>query len=142
MSTSPNLSRRPSIDRSRGSLISQFGAPKLMLLTVADPPKIPCELWVDVDDLSPVNGWLSSHDGSLDGVYLQFQKKMMTIEGAESLRVMSEKYAVGVWGHNGRDPDDWDTFHWLVKQGGVSYVNTDLPKGFKKVFRNAASGLV
>lgn len=141
LSTSPNLRRRPSIDRSRGSLISHFGAPKLMLLTVADPPKITCELCVDVDDLSPVDGWLSSHDGSLDGVYLQFQKKMMTIEGAKSLRAMSEKYAVGVWGHNGRDPDDWDTFHWLVKQGGVSYVNTDLPKGFKKVFRNAVSEL-
>lgn len=141
MSTSPNLTRRPSMDRSPGSLVSQSGAPKLMLLTVADPPKIPCELWVDVADLSPIDGWLHSHDGSLDGVYLKFQKSMMTSDGAKALQQLSNKYSVGVWGHNGRDPDDWETFHWLVRECRVSYVNTDLPKGFKKVLRNAVSTL-
>jgi hypothetical protein len=139
ISTSPNLRRRPSIDRSRGSLVSQFGAPKLMLLTVADPPKIPCELWVDVADLSPVDEWLNADDGSLDGVYLQFQKPMMTPDGAKHLRALADKCCVGVWGHNGRDPDDWDTFHWLVRECRVSYVNSDLPKGFKKVLRTATS---
>ena len=139
MSTSPNLRRRPSMDRSRGSLVSQFGAPKLMLLTVADPPKIPCGLWVDVADLSPVDGWLNADDGSLDGVYLQFQKSMMTPDGAKHLRELADKCCVGVWGHNGRDPDDWVTFHWLVRECRVTYVNSDLPRGFKKVLRTATS---
>ena len=135
------MRRRPSIDRSRGTLVSQSGAPKLMLLTVADPPKIPVELWADVADLTPVDQWLHASDGSLDGVYLQFQKQMLNPEGAAALRKLAEKCVVGVWGHNGRDPDDWTTFHWLVRECQVSYVNSDLPKTFKKILRTGVSSV-
>jgi hypothetical protein len=106
--------------------------PKLMLLTVADPPKKPCELQVSVDDFSPIESWLRMSDGSLDGVYLQFEKKTMTPEGAASLRRLSERCLVGIWSHSGKDPDDFKTFEWLVREGNCTYVNTDLPTRFRK----------
>lgn len=111
--------------------------PKLMLLTVNEPPSIPCELWVDVSDLSPIDGWLATSDGSLDGVYLQYQSAMMESSGAQAVRNLSERedgrrYTVGVWGLNGRDPDDWETFQWFIRNCGMNYVNTGLQKDFKK----------
>ena len=115
--------------------------PRLMLLTVAEEPKRPCEMRVGVDDFSPVDGWLSvSQNGpgdnsafsSLDGVYLQFQEEMMTPEGAASLRKLSERYLVGIWGYSGQDPDNYETFMWLVEEGNATYVNTDLPTYFRK----------
>jgi glycerophosphoryl diester phosphodiesterase len=111
----------------------KFGTmPKLMLLTVADPPKRPCELRVGVDDFSHVDNWLNARDGSLDGVYLQFEQKMMTPEGVASLRRLSERYFVGIWTHSGKDPDDFHTFQWLVKEGNCTFVNSDLPNHFRK----------
>jgi hypothetical protein len=106
--------------------------PKLMLLTVADPPKKPCELQVGVDDFSPIESWLTMSDGSLDGVYLQFEKKTMTPEGVASLRRLSERCLVGIWSYSGKDPDDFKTFEWLVREGNCTYVNTDLPTRFRK----------
>ena len=106
--------------------------PKLMLLTVADTPKRPCEQRVSVDDFSPLESWLKTETGSLDGVYLQFEKKMMTEEGAASLRALSEIYSVGIWTYSGKDPDDYNTFDWLVRKGNCTFVNTDLPNHFRK----------
>lgn len=110
-----------------------FGVPKLMLLTVAQRPKIECELVVHVSDILQVEQWLGGGDGSLDGAYLQFEQEMLTESGAASLRKLSDKgYSVGVWNYHGRDPDCWESFHHLVRAGGVSYVNSDLPRGFRK----------
>ena len=106
--------------------------PKLLLLTVCDKPKIPCELQVSVLETDKVEGWLHRDDGALDGVYMQFQTEMLEPEGTAALQELASKYSVGVWGHAHRDPDDYKTFHHLVKNGNVSYVNTDLPKGFRK----------
>jgi len=107
--------------------------PKLMLLTVADPPTRPCDLQVGIQDLSPVKSWLRTADGSsLDGVYLQFKDSMMTPEGAASLRQLSEHFLIGIWTYSGKDPDDFETLEWLVRQGNCSYVNTDLPHHFRK----------
>jgi hypothetical protein len=103
-----------------------------MLLTVSNKPKIPCELQVGVEDLSKVDQWLNREDGSLDGVYLQYQTEMMQNEGTAALRELASRCAVGIWGKAGRDPDDYETFHHLVRKAGVSYVNTDFPKSFKK----------
>ena len=137
-SISPRGTRESSRD-SRGSVGNLLDGsiktastivPKLVLLTVADPPKLSHELWADVADLTPVGGWLKSHDGSLDGVYLQFQPQMLTQEGATELRKLAEQFDVGVWGYNGRDPDDHRTFRWLVDECHVSFVNSDLPKKF------------
>ena len=105
--------------------------PKLMLLTVSDPPKAAYELRVGVSDLSPVDGWLTNQDGSLDGVYLQFQKEMMTPEGRDRLKELSSRCMVGIWSYSGVDPDNYETFHWLVHECGCSFVNTDLPNHFR-----------
>lgn len=104
--------------------------PKLMLLTVSDPPKIPCEQRVNVDDFSPVEGWLKRPDGALDGVYVQWEEKMMTEEGAERLFQLSQQCLVGIWAYAGKDPDDFETYKWLVTKGNCSFVNTDLPSKF------------
>jgi len=106
--------------------------PKLLLLTVCDKPKIACELQVSIFELSKVEGWLHRDDGALDGVYMQFQHEMLEPEGTVALRELTSRYSVGVWGYAHKDPDDYKTFHHLVKEGNVSYVNTDLPKGFRK----------
>lgn len=103
--------------------------PKLMLLTVADPTKKPCELQVGVEDLSPIDNWMK---GSLDGVYLRFQQKMLEPEGLQALKELSQRYCIGVWGHAYQDPDDYRTFSTLVHEGNVSFVNTDLPSDFRK----------
>eukprot|EP00980_Cylindrotheca_fusiformis_P014386 scaffold3827_cov179-Cylindrotheca_fusiformis.AAC.50 len=117
--------------------------PKLMLLTVADPPKRPCEHRVSVDDLSPVESWLVRPDGQLDGVYLQLEKKMLKPEGAKRLRELSERFCVGIWSYSGLDPDDFRTFEWLVEEGNCTFVNTDLPNHFRRdiVVRKSSSGL-
>jgi glycerophosphoryl diester phosphodiesterase len=106
--------------------------PKMMLLTVADAPKIACGVRVGVSDLSPVSNWLTTSDGTLDGVYLQYEKSMMTPEGAASLRRLSEKHLVGIWTYSGIDPDDYNAFEWLVKECNCTFVNTDLPNHFRK----------
>eukprot|EP00531_Pseudo-nitzschia_arenysensis_P018174 CAMPEP_0116119328 /NCGR_PEP_ID=MMETSP0329-20121206/2577_1 /TAXON_ID=697910 /ORGANISM="Pseudo-nitzschia arenysensis, Strain B593" /LENGTH=583 /DNA_ID=CAMNT_0003613011 /DNA_START=226 /DNA_END=1974 /DNA_ORIENTATION=+ len=86
--------------------------PKLMLLTVADPPQIACELQVQYNELHRVDNWLKHDNGSLDGVYLQYEKEMMTPEGAAYLRKLSERFMVGIWGYAERDPDNFETFEW------------------------------
>ena len=132
--------------------------PKLMLLTVADPPHHPCELQVSITEdscsndenqsegepskstmLSKIDSWLTTQDGKLDGVYLQYEKHMMTEQGAASLRKLSshgrdgsDGYLVGVWGYSGKDPDNLETFEWLVNEADCTYVNTDLPNHFAK----------
>lgn len=105
--------------------------PKLMLLTVADPPNQACELQVALHELHRVDGWLNRDDGALDGVYLQFEKKMMTAEGAVFLRQLSERFCVGIWTYSGIDPDNYETFEWLAKEGNCTYINTDLPSDFR-----------
>jgi hypothetical protein len=109
-----------------------YTKPKLLLVTVAEPAQVPCELWVDVEDLSPVEGWLSADDGCLDGVYLQFQEQMLTPKGLRCLQNIASRYHIGVWLISSRDPDDWETFHRLVHDGHVSYVNSSLPRKFVK----------
>jgi hypothetical protein len=111
-----------------------------MLLTVAQKPQQPCELWVQVDDFSPIDGWLKSgptdyssspyDEGSLDGIYLQFQTEMLEPEGAAALLELSQRYFVGIWAFSGIDPDNFETFQSLI-QSGVSFVNTDLPNTFR-----------
>ena len=103
--------------------------PKLMLLTVADPPIDHYELCVDVDDFSPIDGWLRTDDSVLDGVYIRFQSEMLESDGTAHLKALCNKYPVGVWGMNGKDPDDYKTMEFLVKECGVSFFNTDLPRG-------------
>ena len=103
--------------------------PKLMLLTVADPPETPYELWVDVNDFSPIDSWLQHDDRQLDGVYLRFQTKMLEPEGIEALRALSQRYTVGVWALKDVDPDNYETLQRLMK-AEITFYNTDLPRDF------------
>jgi|EP00970_Alexandrium_tamarense_P010218 glycerophosphoryl diester phosphodiesterase len=109
--------------------------PKLLLITVAETPKTDYELFVDINNpkmLSKLDGWLRGGDGGmLDGVYMQFQKSMLETEGSEAMRTLASRYDVGIWGANPK-PDDWETFHRLVTECHVSYVNSGLPKHFRK----------
>jgi glycerophosphoryl diester phosphodiesterase len=128
----PHLSPIASVNNPSMSLLqAQRQLPKLMLLAVAHPPHIPCELEVHTHELHRVDSWLSTNEGSLDGVYLQYEESMMTPEGAAHLKELSRRYLVGVWGYSGRDPDDFKTFEWLVKEANCAFVNTDLPKQFR-----------
>ena len=118
--------------------------PKLMLLTVAEEPKMPCHLRAGVEDLSPVEAWLNSGGGdgsSLDGVYLQFQPEMLEPEGVAALRKLSQTYAVGVWTHSGKDPDNYETFYKLAHEANVTFVNTDLPANFRASVRKTGKPL-
>eukprot|EP00574_Skeletonema_japonicum_P011984 CAMPEP_0201730694 /NCGR_PEP_ID=MMETSP0593-20130828/23127_1 /ASSEMBLY_ACC=CAM_ASM_000672 /TAXON_ID=267983 /ORGANISM="Skeletonema japonicum, Strain CCMP2506" /LENGTH=510 /DNA_ID=CAMNT_0048223291 /DNA_START=57 /DNA_END=1589 /DNA_ORIENTATION=+ len=114
----------------QGPALSRVKLPELLLLTIAEPPSTSYELFVSVDDFSQVDSWLQ-HEGkpSLDGVYLQFQPQMLQPQGLAALRALSAQYEVGVWMMLG-DPDDIGTAACLVEYGGVSYVNTDLPRTF------------
>jgi glycerophosphoryl diester phosphodiesterase len=136
LGSSPNLRKgMPPSSGALGKLHEEKRIPQLMLLTVCEAPKASSKvkkLQVSIDDLTPMDQWLHRPDGSLDGVYLQFQKEMLTREGTHALQELASKCAVGVWGHAHKDPDDYETFHHLVRVGKVSFVNSDLPKAFKK----------
>lgn len=109
----------------------QLQMPEILLLTVANEPRQHYELWVDVSDFSPVYSWLSNgNKSSLDGVYLQFQHEMLDPSGISAMRELSKKYRIGVWGEFGHDPDNCITATQLIRECGVSFVNSDLPRGF------------
>lgn len=140
LSLSPNTKKDPpmslsaSLDQYNKIQISnnKNDMPKLMLLTVAQAPNAACELRVQCNELHRVDNWLRHETGLLDGVYLQYEKEMITPEGAAFLRQLSQRFLVGIWGYAEKDPDDFETFQWLVKQGNCSFVNTDLPKHFRE----------
>ena len=109
---------------------TKYPRPKLLVLTVSDEPNRDVELQVSIsekDPLEKIHGWVK---GRLDGVYMQYEPKMVTSEGSQAMKNLALRYQVGIWGYNGRDPDHYDTFCNLVRQGNVSYVNTDLPRDF------------
>ena len=51
------------------------------------------------------------------------------------MRMLSDA-DVGVWG---TEPDEWDTFHTLVTECHVSYVNSSLPKNFLRKMKRSIS---
>jgi glycerophosphoryl diester phosphodiesterase len=112
--------------------------PKLLVLTVCHEPQKDVELHVSVREgvqaIQKIERWI--HCAGLDGVYLQYEPEMLTPAGSQILKALATTSRhgrgcfVGVWGHNGRDPDDYATFCQLVQQGHVSFVNTDLPMTF------------
>lgn len=109
---------------------TQLKYPDILLLTVAKEAKKHYELKVSVTDFTPVHSWLRNvGKPSLDGVYLQYQPEMLQPEGIAAMRVLTNQYRVGVWTSSG-DPDDIVTATRLVRECGVAFVNTDLPRSF------------
>uniref|UniRef100_A0A7S4JI01 GP-PDE domain-containing protein n=1 Tax=Odontella aurita TaxID=265563 RepID=A0A7S4JI01_9STRA len=122
--------------------------PKLLLITrcgLAQNEEQRDALKVDVSDPADLNRartWLqgNSPQERLDGLYLQFQPCMLDSPGsAAACRSLTEHYSVGVWGANPKR-DDVETFTRLVKECGVSYVNSGLPKKFFRDMVRRASG--
>lgn len=94
--------------------------PSLMLITTADPPVHKSELRFQInEDVSNIHDWIHAPDGSLDGVYLQYEQVMKTKEGADALKKLGDFCDVGVWNYAVRDPDDYETFEYLIREGGV-----------------------
>ena len=124
------------------SVMSLRSFPQLLLITVADEPKKDYELHVDMtnpEKITELKGWLRGRDGgSLDGVYMQYQKAMLGIEGQNVMRNLASRYHVGIWGAN-PVPDDWTTFHSLVTECHVSYVNSSLPRHFRRKIKRSMS---
>ena len=106
---------------------AQVPLPKLLLLTVAEKPEKEFEHWLDITtDTQPIE----RVSGGLDGVYIEFQKEMLTPEGQAALRSLTERRVVGVWTRAGIHPDDLSTAQTLIHECGVTFVNTDLPRTF------------
>jgi len=101
--------------------------PKLLLITVAEAPKADYELFVDItkpEKVAELDGWLRGGDGgTLDGVYMQYQKAMMGPEGSKTMRNLASRYDVGIWGAN-PVPDDWDVSTlWIYFESLVSDIS-------------------
>eukprot|EP00511_Aplanochytrium_stocchinoi_P010714 CAMPEP_0204868022 /NCGR_PEP_ID=MMETSP1348-20121228/25310_1 /ASSEMBLY_ACC=CAM_ASM_000700 /TAXON_ID=215587 /ORGANISM="Aplanochytrium stocchinoi, Strain GSBS06" /LENGTH=328 /DNA_ID=CAMNT_0052020789 /DNA_START=457 /DNA_END=1443 /DNA_ORIENTATION=- len=95
---------------------------------IEDEQELPCKLNQRQTEVE--KNLIASGEHPLDGIYLQFQEKMLHNPVAQRwLENMSSKYNVGVWGRN-TDPDNVHIGKVLV-QLGVSYVNTDFPPNEK-----------
>ena len=106
--------------------------PKLLLLTVAEKPEKPFEMWLDImKDTAGVEE-AAKH---LDGVYIEFQQEMLTAEGRAALAALAARRTVGVWMRAERDPDNLATATELMNECGVRFVNTDLPQTFTATAR-------
>jgi len=66
----------------------------------------------------------------IDGVYIEYQPEMLEPKGRENMLKLAEKHIVGVWMLKPRDPDSLSVATKLVEECGVTYVNTDFPRGF------------
>mmetsp|Transcript_9880 Transcript_9880/g.22494 ORF Transcript_9880/g.22494 Transcript_9880/m.22494 type:complete len:536 (-) Transcript_9880:230-1837(-) len=134
----PKLPRPDSPDRAQdfhsGSKVplGDVKMPQVLLLTVAKEPQAHFELWVDVADFTPIDSWLVHESHELDGVYLQFRPHMLSLEGMANIRSLCSRTKVGIWGEFGDGLDDLRVETLLVKECGVRYVNTDLPRNFSK----------
>lgn len=123
---------KPIDSQVQSAVESMLYRPELLLITgkISDNPQVECELQVSVNDVSPIDNWLhGGAAGSLDGVYMQFESEMLTDDGSRKMRELASKYDVGIWGANPK-PDDFATFEHLVRECGVSYVNSSLPRKF------------
>ena len=123
------------LEDERGRFVSyRPKLPDILLLTVVreSARNKHYQLMVDISDLSPVHSWLRPDDKpSLDGVYLQYQPEMLQPDGIAAMRALSKEYLVGAWASYG-DSDDIFTATRLVRESGVSFVNTDLPRQFHR----------
>lgn len=67
--------------------------PKLLLITVAETPKLDFQQFVDFTQPENVEKLLRGGDGgSLDGVYMQYQKEMIRPEFSKAMRSLASRY--------------------------------------------------
>ena len=83
LSSSPFMTDKP--------MVPTF--PKLLLITVAEAPKVDYQLFVDFTQPENVEKLLRGGDGgSLDGVYMQYQKEMIRPEFSKAMRSLASRY--------------------------------------------------
>jgi len=102
--------------------------PKLLLLTVNEPSTESYEFCVNTKDFSIVDSWMN--ESMLDGVYLEYESDMLTLNGIDAMRNLTEKYYVGVWMRAEKHPDKLSNCRSLMYDCNVSYINTDFPPDF------------
>jgi len=102
--------------------------PKLLLLTVNEPSTESYEFCVNVKDFSIVDSWMN--ESMLDGVYIEYESDMLTLNGIDAMRNLSDKYDVGVWMRAEKHPDKLSNCRSLMYDCNVSYINTDFPPDF------------
>ena len=120
--------------------------PQLLLITRCGPPQNKEQegsLEVDISkpsDIKRARAWLhgTSPRDRLDGLYMQYQPIMMQPEGIVAMRSLSDHYVCGSWGANPKH-DDYKTFSKLVRECGVQYVNSGLPKKFLRNMQKSTS---
>ena len=89
-----------------------------------------CDSMIDYRKNSDIARIEKEQNGKFDGFYLQLSKDMLDKDGLDSLKRLSSKYTIGVWGSARLgDPDSLKTATRLCS-GGVRFVNTDLPENF------------
>ena len=89
-----------------------------------------CDATIDYRNALDIARIVKEQNSKLDGFYLQLSKDMLDDDGLDSLRRLSSKYRIGVWGSATLgDPDSLRTATRLLS-GGVRFVNTDLPEKF------------
>ena len=104
---------------------------KILLLTISDPVEGPPYLRLNIDDSNIdaiLEDWMHSSGCKLDGIYLQYEKKMLN-ENKDVMERLTKRMVVGVWGYAKRDPDDLENATKLMELG-VHFVNTDMPRSF------------
>jgi len=122
--------RRASTD-SQEVLLQQGSGPMAMLLTVArssgDAEYMDAEQILDLngDWEKAVEGWQAR---GVDGVYMEWTEELTGADAPQVQKISQQCAAVGVWQYLGQT-DHRDEAQDLLALG-VSYVNTDLPRGF------------
>ena len=89
-----------------------------------------CDSMIDYRNKTDIARIEKEQNGKFDGFYLQLSKDMLDKDGLDSLKRLSSKYTIGVWGSARLgDPDSLKTATRLCSSG-VRFVNTDLPENF------------
>jgi glycerol-3-phosphate dehydrogenase len=110
--------------------------PKLMQLTIKKSAYVPEPHEVTLDfnkgDVSEDVERIVTRDGvRLDGIYVEWTELLIG-RSAQCFSKLCQKYTVGMW-QNAGEPDCVSVAAELVKLG-VSFVNTDFPKGFLREY--------
>lgn len=110
--------------------------PKVLLLTIKKPaPGVVTEAYEQLLDFDKgdvrqdVERLIVRNGVRLDGVYVEWTDKLLG-DSASWLQKLCEKYTVGMWQNKG-EPDCLSDCVALTRLG-VSFVNTDFPKGFQR----------
>jgi len=93
---------------------------------VADAPEKAFETWLDINKDDNINK-VERLAESLDGLYIEFQKEMLTPEGQATLRSMAQRRIIGIWTRAGIHPDKLEVVKSLTREAGAALRQHRLP---------------